>query len=85
MIIEASVVPNSKRFSLSVKDNRLKIHLESPPENNRANIELIKKLSSLTGRQVRLLSGQTSRRKRLEIDMTEEEWAAVLRESTQYD
>lgn len=81
MIVELTVVPSSKKFSLSVKDGRLKIYLESPPEKNRANIELIKKLSSLTGCRVRLLSGHTSRKKRVEIDIAEAEWEKLLREN----
>jgi uncharacterized protein (TIGR00251 family) len=80
MIVEASVVPNSRRFSISTKEGRLKIHLASPPENNRANIELIKELTKLTGRSVRILSGASSKRKRIEIAMSEEEWGAFIRD-----
>ena len=81
MIVELTVVPKSKRFSLSVKDGKLKVHLKSPPENNKANIELIKELSSITGARVCILAGQTSRKKRLEIDISGEGWAAILREA----
>lgn len=78
MIVEVSVVPGSKRFSISVKDGRIRIALESPPENNRANIELIRELTRLTGRGVRILSGKSSKRKRLEIGMDESEWLLFL-------
>ncbi len=78
MIVEASVVPNSRNFSISVKEGRLKIRLSSPPENNKANIELIKELSGRLGRTVRIISGLSSRRKRIEVAMSEGEWAAFL-------
>lgn len=78
MIAEVSVTTNSKRFSVSVKDGRVRIALTSPPEKNRANIELIRELSRRSGRSVRILSGQTSKRKRLEIGMDEGEWLLFL-------
>lgn len=79
MIIEVSVTPNSNKFSIKLKDGRLKIALESPPENNRANVELISKLSGLLGRQVRIISGLTSKRKRLAIDISDGEWSQFLK------
>ncbi|MEW6748399.1 MAG: DUF167 domain-containing protein [Candidatus Micrarchaeota archaeon] len=79
MIVEVTVAPNSKRFSLSVKDGRLKAALKSPPENNRANIELIKGLSKALGAPVRIISGQTSKRKKLDIAIDEDGWGAFLR------
>ncbi len=78
MIIEALVVPNSREFSIALKGGRLRIALRSPPENNRANIELIKELSKATGRPVRILSGATSKRKKLEIGMSDVEWTSFL-------
>ncbi|NYZ74251.1 DUF167 domain-containing protein [Candidatus Micrarchaeota archaeon] len=109
MIIELAVVPNSKRFSVSLKpdlatsektpvakaasehsrrrgsggeirfkDGRLKVCLKSAPEHNKANLELVKEISKLLGCDVRLVSGQTSHRKRLEISASEKEWADFL-------
>ncbi|VVC04517.1 putative ACR, YggU family [Candidatus Bilamarchaeum dharawalense] len=79
MIILVSVVPDSKKFSISVKDNRLKIHLESPPENNKANVELITKLSKILGKKVQLISGHRSKHKKLAIDISEGEWNIFLK------
>jgi uncharacterized protein YggU (UPF0235/DUF167 family) len=80
MIAEVIVAPNSKKFSLLItKDGRLKAHLKSSPENNRANIELIKELSSLTGSSVRILSGHTSKKKKLFVDISEEDWAVFIK------
>lgn len=78
MIIEVSVVPNSKRFAISLKDGRIRICLKSPSEHNKANLELVKGLSRLLGRDVRLVSGLSSHRKKLEISASEGEWKAFL-------
>ena len=78
MIVEAKVIPGSKRFSMSSEGGILKIHLRSRPERNKANIELVNELSESIGRPVRLVSGATSRKKMLEIGMTEAEWKLFL-------
>ncbi|MDD5172187.1 MAG: DUF167 domain-containing protein [Candidatus ainarchaeum sp.] len=78
MIVEITAVPNSKRFSVSLKDGRLKVCLRSVPEHNKANLELVQGLSRLLGRDVALVAGQTSKRKKLEIAMSEAEWAVFL-------
>lgn len=79
MIAEVSVVPNSKRFSVSVKDGRVKISMKSPPEHNKANIELVRELSKLLGAPVRIISGHSSRRKRLDIAIEPEKWEEFLK------
>jgi uncharacterized protein (TIGR00251 family) len=79
VVIEVSVITKSPGFSVSLKDGLIKIRLTSPPEKGEANAELVKELGkALGGASVRILSGHTSRRKRLEIDMDEESWNASL-------
>jgi len=79
MIINVFVVPNSRKFSISTsKDGRVKIYLKNEPENNKANIELITKLSKLLCRDVKLLFGHLSKHKKLSVDITGEEWLAFL-------
>ncbi|MBU0532292.1 YggU family protein [Candidatus Micrarchaeota archaeon] len=78
MILDITVVPNSKKFLIIKKDDKIKIFLKSPPEQNKANIELIKELSKALDADVRIVSGHTSRRKRLEINITEKEWEAAI-------
>ncbi|MCI0503100.1 DUF167 domain-containing protein [Candidatus Micrarchaeota archaeon] len=78
MIIEVTVVPNSPKFSVGCKNGRLKVALTSEPERNKANIELIQGLSKLLGKQVRIISGLTSKRKKLAVDLGEGEWKAFL-------
>jgi uncharacterized protein (TIGR00251 family) len=78
MIIDVLAAPNSKRFSIAVKEGRIRISLKSAPENNKANIELIKELASLTRAPVRILSGHTTKRKKIEIALSEKEWKEFL-------
>ncbi len=82
MILEVIVVPNSKRFAISRKDGKIKVHLRSPPENNKANMELVKELSSLLGCDVSLISGHTSKRKKLSIAASEQELNTLLGQSS---
>jgi uncharacterized protein (TIGR00251 family) len=78
MIVEVAVVPKSGRFELSLKDGKLKAYLKSPPEKNKANLELAKELSKLLGCQATIVSGAKSRRKVLEIDIPKERWDSFL-------
>jgi uncharacterized protein (TIGR00251 family) len=79
MILEVVVAPNSRKFSISAKDGRLRIALKSPPENNKANIELIRELSRHLGKPVRLLSGHSSRKKKVEIPLSDEEFVLFMK------
>lgn len=78
MIAEVSVVPKSGRFQLSLKEGKLKAYLKSAPEKNKANLELVKELSRLLGCEVRLISGQKSRHKKIEADIPWEAWESFL-------
>ena len=78
MLVEVSVTPNSKKFSISVKDGLVKIYLRNSAERNKANLELVKELSKRIGASVKLISGERSRKKILEIDMNENEWNEFL-------
>lgn len=74
MIVDVTAVPKSKRFSVSFKDGKVKLFLKSPPEQNKANIEIIKELSKTLNASVKILSGHKSKHKCLEISITEEQW-----------
>jgi uncharacterized protein (TIGR00251 family) len=81
MIIEVSVIPKSPRFLVFAKAGQVKVRLTSPPEKGEANAELVKELSRALGRPVRIVSGHTSRRKRLEVGATPDEWRAFMEKS----
>jgi uncharacterized protein YggU (UPF0235/DUF167 family) len=78
MIFEITVRPGSKRFRIYKSGSRLMADLEQDAEKNRANIELISRLSKLLGCPVRIISGQASRKKRLSAAIGEAEWSAFL-------
>lgn len=55
---------------LTVNGNELAISLKSPPERNKANVELVKKLCNhfkVGPDRVRIISGRSSRKKLVEI------------------
>ena len=70
-IISVHAQPGAKRTAIGgVHGDRLKIALASPPVDGKANATLIKYLSKALGvsrSSVRLLSGDTSREKRIEV------------------
>ncbi|MEM2908682.1 MAG: DUF167 domain-containing protein [Candidatus Bilamarchaeaceae archaeon] len=78
MQIEITVVPNSPRFKIVKKGEDIKVYVRAQPEKNRANAELIKEFESLFGRPVRIVSGMTSRRKTIEIPVSESEFEKCL-------
>jgi uncharacterized protein len=84
LIIQVKVVPSSGKSSCVLdKSGRLKCYLKSPPERNEANIELIKlfaKALKLTQNEVEIVSGATSRTKKLKIlkSITEDDLLAHL-------
>ena len=81
LYIDVKIRPKSGRFCIK-KDHDKKtyvINLKSVPENNKANIELIKELSRLLKREVLLVKGHKSKNKTLMIkDMTLEEFDKLL-------
>lgn len=75
--IELSVLvqPRASRSKIvGEHDGMLKIQLAAPPVDGEANAELVQMLARLLGvpkRQVTLISGETSRRKRVRVDGVE--------------
>ncbi|MCL4229741.1 DUF167 domain-containing protein [Candidatus Dependentiae bacterium] len=72
LIAEIKVVPQSgKNEWVLDKSGKLKCYLKSPPERGLANKELIKILAQklgVTQNAVELISGHTSRNKRVKIE-----------------
>ncbi len=66
MIITAKVKTHQKKFSIERKGDVWVISVTSPPEKNKANIEIIKELSKIYG-NARIISGLKSEKKRIEI------------------
>ncbi|MBR9682897.1 MAG: DUF167 domain-containing protein [Candidatus Aenigmarchaeota archaeon] len=66
MLVEAKVHTNSKKFKLEIDGNTLIIHTKSPPENNKANSEIVKELTRRYG-SCKIVRGKTSKKKLLEL------------------
>lgn len=71
LIIEIKVVPSAgKQAWILDKSGRLKCFLKSPPERGLANAELITMLAKalrVTQQQIEIITGQTSRIKKVKI------------------
>jgi len=72
IVLELHVQPGAKRTEAAgVHGDRVKIRLAAPPVDGAANDELVRFLAEAFGvprRQVTIVSGATSRRKRVRID-----------------
>lgn len=72
MIFKVKVIPNARKNEIvAFQDEILKIRIHAPPDQGRANEELIEFLSeifSVPKNNIEILSGHISRLKRLEIE-----------------
>lgn len=72
LIIEVKVTPSSGRCAWKIdKSGILKAYLKSPPEKGLANQELVKEIARalrVATKEVVIMSGQTSRNKRIKIN-----------------
>jgi uncharacterized protein len=58
--------PNSQKNEILGYDEAKKayrVNIKAPPENNKANIEIIKFFTKLSKKKVRIISGKTSKKK----------------------
>ncbi len=67
-ILEVVIKPNAKKTEVVGEINGVvKIAVKSPPENGKANQELVKFLSKILKKQVKIVSGFTSKQKILKV------------------
>jgi len=64
-IVEISVKPRSKEFKVSVEDDGVVVYCTEEPVKGKVNKELIRELSRLFHRKVEIVSGFTSKEKRI--------------------
>ncbi len=65
-----TVKPNSSKnkiINYCYNRKALIVEIKAPPENNKANIEVIKFFSKLTKKQVKIVSGLSSKKKLLKF------------------
>ena len=65
LIIEVTVKPRARDFKVLVEGEEIVVHCKEEPTKGKVNKELIKELTRLLHRQVELVSGFTSKQKRL--------------------
>jgi len=68
MKIKVKVKPNSGRQEIVKEGDKYLVYLKSCPENNKANVELVKLLKKYFSRPVKIKSGLSSRKKIIEIE-----------------
>lgn len=69
-IIKVAVKPGSGKSEINGYDESgvLRVNLKARPEDNKANIELVKLLSRHFGRNASIKSGHTNKRKLVVLD-----------------
>lgn len=66
-IIEVFVKPNSPKFEIAIDDDAIVVFCTKQPIKGKVNKELVKEFSKLFHTKVKIVSGLTSKRKRLLI------------------
>jgi len=57
VLIEVRAKPNSRSFGLFRRDGRLILEVTSPPQEGKANLEIVRGLKRLLGRDVEIVRG----------------------------
>ena len=65
IVLDIYVKPNSKRFQIKTEEGELFVFCRETPVKGRVNRELIKELSRLFKRTVEIVSGYSSRQKKI--------------------
>lgn len=72
VILDITVVPKSSRSEIRLtENNNIKVYLNSPPADGKANAELNKifgKKFKIPKSSIKILKGEKSRKKRIEIE-----------------
>jgi uncharacterized protein (TIGR00251 family) len=66
-VIEVFVKPNSQKFEVTVEDDEIVVRCTEEPVKGKVNKEIIKEFSKLLHGKVEIVSGATSKQKRLLI------------------
>jgi len=71
VVLEVYVKPNSKSFQVEFEGDEIVVSCREAPVKGKVNRELVKELSRLFNRRVELVSGYSSRCKRILISNIE--------------
>jgi hypothetical protein len=67
VILEVNVKPQSKKFKIIIEDDEIVVCCRETPVKGKVNKELVKEFSKLFHSEVKLVSGFTSKQKKLLI------------------
>ncbi len=82
-IIEVFVKPNQSEFKLVTEEDDIVIFSTEEPVKGRANKEIVRELTKLFQARVELISGSTSKQKRLIVDgLSKKEIQKILTDNT---
>ncbi len=68
IVMEVYIKPRSKQFQLAVENDEVTVYCREVPVKGRVNRELIRGLSRLFERRVEIVSGFSSRQKKVLIE-----------------
>jgi len=68
VVIDVHVKPSSKQFRIAVETDEITVFCREAPVKGKVNRELMKELSKVFHRKMRILSGFTSRQKKVLIE-----------------
>jgi len=72
VVVECWIVPGASRSEIKgTHGERLRIRVSAPPEGGRANREVLDLIAARCGSRAELLSGSTSRHKRILVRVTD--------------
>jgi len=79
IVLDVYVKPDSREFRIEVEDDELVVQCKESPMKGKVNKELVKELSRLFKRKIEIISGLTSKQKRVLItDISLDEVANVV-------
>jgi len=76
MRVEVKVIPRAKRDCVSEENGKLKVYVKAPAIDNRANkalIEVLARYFNVKKGNIRIVKGEKSREKIIEIDVDDPE------------
>jgi uncharacterized protein (TIGR00251 family) len=85
LTLEVFVKPRSKEFKVTVEGDEITVYCQEDPVKGKVNKELVKQFSKLFHKRVELVSGFTSRQKKLLIkDAKKDEVETLLAHKPSY-
>ena len=80
VILDIFVKPNSTKFEVQVEGDEIIVHSREEPEKGKVNKEIIKEFTKLFHKKTEIVSGLTSKQKKLFVaGLRKSEAAEVLR------